>query len=537
MLSIRSHPWTSLAGLFVALAWLAVLPGREAQAQEIAQAGPQPGPQSEIDTLKKQVQELQERIGQLKPPAASRRVAPTGESGAAVSGVPGIPFEPPVGPVHYTPTIPDWFQKVRIYGDIGIRAEIMHNVAHLTGEDMYRTRYRLRVFGYYQPNPYWEGGFRIANADPRYPGTGWETFGQTQSPGEVSGPEAGSGRSGFVTFDRMFINWTPNRWVKIQTGKQELPFWKPWMVWGSSVWHDDDVQPAGFAEKFNLPTVGALKSMRLTFGQFHLGQAQSSRTDARGFNINPTSGSTLWGSQISGLVAARPDLDVAFGLGFFAFDNLNTFARGSPVAVTTGYRNIGTNQLLSSTPATSGTFACTSHASVVGSVRANEPGASPNPRTIGLCDRFLSQYKLLNAGIEFYWKTRIPVRFAIDTVYNLGAERRRPDADKLAFAGLTHISVGSFREPGEMQFGAGYYWGQADATWINYADDDYLNTNVNTIMFNWKWKIFRDVTLVWDNYIRRWNDSQLAVEQAIVPNATSGNATFTSSRLTAVLNF
>jgi exonuclease V gamma subunit len=71
-----------------------------------------------------------------------------------------------------------------------------------------------------------------------------------------------------------------------------------------------------------------------------------------------------------------------------------------------------------------------------------------------------------------------------------------------------------------------------------YADDDYLNTNVNTIMFNWKWKIFPDVIVVWDNYIRRWNDSQLATLQGIVPSAENGgNATFTSSRITFVVSF
>lgn len=500
---------------------------------QFTQPGPEPATQTEVQDLKKEVQELKERIGKFKPASDQKAAEPRA-------------FEAPGGPIGVSPAASDWLQKVRIYGDVGVRAEMMANVAHMTGEDMYRTRYRLRIFGYVQPNPYWEAGFRIANADPRYPGTGWESFGQTNSPGEASGPEAGSGRSGFVTFDRMFVNWTPNRWFKLQTGKQELPFWKPWMVWGSSVWHDDDVQPAGFAEKFNLPNVGQFRNLRLTFGQFHLGQALSSRTTARGFQISPTQGTTLWGSQISGTVAPRPDLDVAFGIGFFAFDNLNSFAQGVPVAVTTGYRGVHTNQLLTATTGTLATgtaagtaaaplqpHACSSHPSVAGSVRAGATG----DRTIGRCDRYLSQYKLLNTGVEFNFKTKIPVRFAIDTVYNFGAERRRPDADKLAFAGLTHISVGSFREPGEWQFGAGYIWGQADATWMNYADDDYLNTNVNTIMFNWKWKVFKDVVLVWDNYIRRWNDSQLAVEQGNVPNETVGNATFSSSRLTWVVSF
>ena len=499
--------------LFLILGGIMALVPIDSWAQ-FGQPGPEPATQAEVQDLKKEVQELKERIGKFKPASDQKAAEPRA-------------FEAPVGPIGVSPTASDWLQKVRIYGDMGVRAEFQHNVAHLTGEDTYRTRYRLRIFGYVQPNPYWEAGFRISNGDPRYPSTGWETFGQTQSPGEVSGPEAGSGRSGFVTFDRMFVNWTPNRYVKIQTGKQELPFWKPWMVWGSSVWHDDDVQPAGFAEKFNLPSFGPFKNMRLTLGQFALGQASSSRSGISGFQVNGL-GSSLWGQQISGMVSPRQDLDVAFGVGFFVFDNLNGFAKGIPAAMTAGvYRNRNTNQMFSSTPGgPGGPFGCTPFAGT-SAVTAARP----------VCDRFLSDYRILNTGIEFNFKTKIPVRFAIDTAYNFGAARRRPDADKLAFAGLTHVSVGSFREPGEMQFGAGYYWGQADATWAVYADDDYLNTNVNTIMFNWKWKMFREVTLVWDNYIRRWNDSQLAVEQGIVPGDGSGNATFTSSRLTWVVTF
>lgn len=499
----RMGKWANLAGFFVALGWLTTVSGIEVQAQETAQAQLQPGRESEIDELKKQVQELQKRIGVIEGERAQL------ETKAA--------------------TPPGWTQKIRIFGDMGIRAEIMHNVAHLTGTDTYRTRYRLRINGAYQVNEYWETGFRIMNADPRYPTTGWETFGQTRSPGDASGPESGSGRSGFVNFDRMYINWTPNRWVKIQTGKQELPFWKPWMVWGSSVWHDDDLQPAGFAEVFRFPAFGSMKSMKLVFSQFALSQMTTSTTNLPQFQTNGL-GSSMWGAQLSGVVAATPDLDVGWGIGFYAFDNLNGFAKGIPQAMTAGtYNNRSTNTVLAANPSLSGGYLnCSPFAGLQGAPTA------PN----NSCNRYLSEWRLVNAGVELHTKGRVPIIFSADVVNNFGAvEDKVRGAGKRGLAWEVHASVGSFREPGEFQFGAGYYWGQADATWAVWADDDYLNTNVNTAMFNIKWKIFKDVLLVWDNYIRRWNDSQLAELQGIVPADGSGNATFSSSRLTWVVSF
>jgi hypothetical protein len=481
--------------------WLAIPPFALAQ---VPPSAPPPSPpsvatqaqpvsQAELEELKSRVQRLQEQIE-----AAQKEVKPPQ---------------------------PTFRQKVQITGDMGYRYEGMWNVAHMTGEDSYRPRYRLRINGYYQVNPFWEAGFRIMNADPRYPSTGWETFGQSPSPNEFSGPESGSGRSGFVNFDRMFIRWTPTQWFQFQMGKNEIPIWKPWMVWGSSVWHDDDVQPAGTFETFILPSVGALKNLRLVFGQVHLDQYLSSSTNTT-FRVSPTRGAHLWVNQISGVVAPTPDLDISWGLGYYVFDNIGNFARGVPQAMTAGtYRNRSTNiarRAGAFTPAQN-FLNCSPFASLL--------------NTLPACDRYLSEYRLGNASIEFYWKAKYPVRFAADVVYNFGAAEYLPGQGKRGLAWLTHFSVGSFREPGEMQFGAGYYWGQADATWAVYADDDYLNTNVNTAMFNWKWKIFKDVIVVWDNYIRRWNDSQLAIMQGIVPNAAEGNATFTSSRITFVVSF
>lgn len=488
--------------LVAAAVWFGVGTESAAQVERTAPAPPQPLAQAELEELKERVKKLQEQIEAVQKPA-----------------------KPPEA---------EWRQKVRISGDMGYRYEAIVNVAHLTGEDSYRPRFRLRISGFYAPNPYWETGFRIMNADPRYPSTGWETFGQSPSPNEFSGPESGSGRSGFVNFDRMYIKWTPTQWFQFQMGKAEIPVWKPWMVWGSSVWHDDDVQPAGTFEIFNVPTFGAVRKLRVVFGQVHLDQYLSSRTTDPSFMVRPTRGAHLWIQQISGVVAAAPDLDVSWGVGYYVFDSINGFARGSPQAMTAGtYRNRSTNVALRAfdnptarggTPTSSNFLNCSPFAS----------GLNSLPQ----CDRYLSEWRLGNASLEVYWKAKWPVRWAADVVYNFGAKEYRPGQGARGLGWLTHASVGSFREPGEMQFGAGYYYGEADSTWAVYADDDYLNTNVNTAMFNWKWKIFRDVIVVWDNYIRRWNDSQLAVLQGIVPvESAGGNATFTSSRITFVVSF
>ena len=408
-------------------------------------------------------------------------------------------------------------QKIRLFGDVGYRYEYMDNANHLEGFTRYRPRYRLRINGYYKVNQYWEAGFRIMNADPRYPSTGWETFGQSPSPGEISGPESGSGRSGFVNFDRMYLNWTPNRWFKFQMGKQAIPIWKPWMVWGSSVWHDDDVQPAGTAEIFTLPAIGPFKSLKLVLGQFHLVEIQSTTTDTVSAMVSPTRGAHLWVQQLSGVTPLAPRLDFNWGVGFYMFDRLNSFANGTPQAMTAGtFRGRSTNQV----------------------VQGNCSPFGEDSRGPKCTEGYLSDWLLGNTSVELVWKRENTIRWAFDVVNNFGAkEDPARGRGKQGLAWLTHASYGDFREPGKIQFGAGYYWGQADATWAVYADDDYLNTNVNTIMFNVKWRIFKDVLVVWDNYIRRWNDPEIPIVQGIVPNAQEGNATFSSTRLTFVVSF
>lgn len=415
-------------------------------------------------------------------------------------------------------------QKLRFSGDVGYRFEYMRNVAHLDTEHSYRNRYRLRIEGKYQPNPEWELGFRITNADPRYPSTGWESFGQSPSPGEVAGPEAGSGRSGFVNFDRAYLNWKPASWFQLRLGKQEIPIWKPWAVWRSSVWHDDDVQPAGTAEIVSFPSFGAMKSLRLVAGQYYLDQI---------ITTDPARGATLFVNQVNGVLGFGESVDVSWGVGFHVFHNLDGFAAGRPQAMTAGvYRNRSTNVALRSP-----SNAASRGGPPDGTNDLNCSAFSSGSNSLPACERYNSKFRLGNAGIELLLKSKLPIRLTFDAAYNFGATAYRPGGKAPALAWLTHVSAGDFKEPGQVQLGAGFYYGQADATWAVYADDDYLNTNVQTVMVNAKWRVIKDVLVVWDTYVRRWVSPELAVMQGIVPDTASGNAAFVSSRFTAVASF
>ncbi|MBI5477425.1 MAG: putative porin [Deltaproteobacteria bacterium] len=428
----------------------------------------------------------------------------------------------PPAPATAAPTL---LQKLKLSGDVGYRFEYMRNVAHLSTEHTYRNRYRLRLAGKFEPAPEWEVGFRIANADPRYPSTGWETFGQSPSPGEVAGPEAGSGRSAFVNFDRAYVNWRPFTWAQLQLGKQEMPIWKPWAVWRSSVWHDDDVQPAGTAEIFTLPHGGRLKSLKVVAGQYLLEQLFVASSGRRG--------AMLFVNQLSGVVGLGDRVDVSWGVGFNLFDDVDRFARGTPQAMTAGtYRNRATNVALRS-PTNDATHG--GPADETNSLNCSPFSSGSN--TLPACARYNSKFQVGNAALEVLVRLPLPLRLTFDAAYNFGAVPYQPGAEAPALAWLAHASLGDFKKAGEFQVGAGFYWGQADATWGVYADDDYLNTNVRTLMFNLKWRVLQDVLLVWDNYARTWISPNLAVMQGIVPDTVTGNAVFLSSRVTIVASF
>lgn len=468
----KRHGW--LGAVVVAIAFVvASLMGGAAQAQSA---------QEEIDAIKKRLGQLEEKQKKMS-----------------------------------------WAEKLKFSGQIGLRTEYIANEDFKTDQDRWRQRARLRFQTTYDVNEQFMAGFRLTTGDPKFPSTGWENLGGGNTGADTTGAENSFSKFR-INFDRMWMTWKPNQTLKFSAGKFELPFFKPQAIWGSGIWFDDDVQPSGIAETINLPTGGALKSLRLTFGQFVL---QEFRENISGINR----GAGMFGQQISGSLVPTPDVDVKFGLGFYLFDNSARLARstGGVHTIDSGvYNSRFTNRTVSLTNA---------------NITAGSSG-SPNC-TVGTCTHFVSDYHLLNPSLQVDFKGGpLPVTFTVDYVNNLGAE-----SDPLTKSGkknnsvLGWLSVGSTKDPGNWRLGYGYYYSQADSALAMFVDDDYQFTNVKSHMIDFQYRIWKDVLLQWDTYIQRFEDSQLAGIQGLATlHAATGDGGFDNptkfrSRLSLLVNF
>jgi hypothetical protein len=426
-----------------------------------------------------------------------------------------------------------WTEKLKISGQLGLRTEFITNENFNTGdEERWRERVRIRLQFTYDVNPQFMAGFRLSTGDPRFPSTGWETFG-----GGTSGSGTNVTADGFensssrfrVGFDRAWVTWKPTSALKLNFGKFELPFFKPQAVWGSGIWWDDDVQPTGASQTLSIPTGGALKSLRLTFGEFLF---QELRDD-----LNPARGSGWVGGQLSGTVAPTPDVDVTSGVGFYSFMNPHRLVQGGTGGMITldsgNYNNRYTNRT---------TF------------RGFAPSANCGNSFTTNCGDLVSEYQLLNLSFQGDIKTgRYPILLTADYVNNLGAS-----ADPLTKTGhknnafIVGAAVGSTTDPGNWRFGYWYYYSQADSALAMFADDDYQFTNVKSHIIDLQVRLWKGVLLQWDNYLQKFEDSQLANMQGIPAGtgctaAGSGGAgtgcTFFSdplkwrSRISVLVNF
>jgi hypothetical protein len=392
----------------------------------------------------------------------------------------------------------EWAQKLKLSGQLGLRTEFINNENFNTSEERWRQRVRIRLQATYDVNEQFMMGFRLSTGDPRFPTTGWETFG-----GGSSGSGTGAGATtpdGFensssrfrVGFDRAWITWKPTSALKLDFGKFGLPFFKPQAVWGSGIWWDDDLQPTGAAQTISLPAGGALKSLKLTLGQFLF---QELRGD-----FDPERGSGWLGSQLSGVVAPTPAVDVSAGLGFYSFLNPHRLAQAGSsgmIVLDSGvYNNRRTN-------------------------RTTHQASVPSPNCFNVfttsCQRFVSEYQLLNLSLQGDIKTgRYPILLTADYVNNLGAHNDpRSQTGQKNQAFIVGAAMGSTKDPGNWRLGYWYYYSQADSALSMFNDDDYQFTNVKSHIIDFQVRLWKGVLLQWDNYLQKFEDSQLANLQGI----------------------
>lgn len=400
----------------------------------------------------------------------------------------------------------EFLSKFRFAGQLALRSEYIANENFSTNEERWRQRFRLRAGFTYNPVDPFQIGVRLSSGDPKFPSTGWETFGSSGGVGED--PEGNSSKVR-MNLDRVFMSYTAPQYLTVTAGKFEFPFFKPQAVWGSGIFVDDDVQPAGVAETFQVPDAGPFRWLRLTFGQFVLEEIQTKGT---------LRGSGWIGQQVSGKVSLAQQTDLTGGVGYYEFFQPDKIARGVPIFLSSGkYNNRFTN-------------------------RAVGPGGSlncTNNSTTGMstCTGFLSEFRIIQPNLQLTTQLGgIPLLMTVDYVNNLGAKSepatgRGPKNN----AFLAFVAVGSSENPRELRVGAGYYYSQADSVLSVYADDDYQFTNIKTFIIDFQYRIWKNVLIQWDTYIQRFEDPTLAFAQGIT--SPFDNPTKIRSRISTLVNF
>lgn len=453
-----------LVRIFLAVALMTPGLGTLAQAQQSAQ--------EEIDAIKKRVQQLEE--AQKKTEQAT-----------------------------------SFLSKFKFSGQLGLRSEYINNEDFTTNKERWRQRFRLRAGFTHNPVDPFQIGVRLSSGDPKFVSTGWETFGSSGG-GVGEDPEANTSKVR-INLDRVFMKYTAPKYLTVTAGKFEFPFFKPQAVWGSGIFFDDDVQPTGAAETFQVPDVGPFKWVRLTLGQFVLEELQANKGGLRGDGWH--------GEQISAKLPIASQTDLTGSFGYYEFFQPSKIARGVGGFLSSGkYNNRFTNRAVTA----GGSLNCTNNSTT----------------GVSTCAGFLSQFRIIQPNIQLNSQVAgIPILASFDYINNLGAnsEPAATGRGKKNNAYLAWISVGSTQNPGDIRAGYGYYYSQADSTLSVFADDDYQFTNVKSHIIDLQYRIWKDVLIQWDNYVQRFEDPSLAFAQGIT--SPFDNPTKFRSRISMLVNF
>jgi hypothetical protein len=140
-------------------------------------------------------------------------------------------------------------KRLQFFGDIRLRyesraASSTFPIAAVEGaseEQLDRFRYSVRVGIRGDLPAHWFYGLRLeTSANPR---SAWVTFGNNNS--NSGGGAAPYGKVG-IFVGQAYLGWKATPWLTLQAGKMPNPVFTTPMVW------DSDINPEGFAERFNV---------------------------------------------------------------------------------------------------------------------------------------------------------------------------------------------------------------------------------------------------------------------------------------------
>lgn len=182
--------------------------------------------------------------------------------------------------------------QLKFSGDMRLRQENFFNKS-LNVVDRSRQRYRLR-FGVTGTIQDITAAFRLAS------GTG-EQVSTNQTFGNAFGEKG-------IFIDQAYLSWKAQEHIRLTGGRMANPFWRNY---SSDIVWDDDVNPEGIAEQFDLPA-GDRLALFANFAQMPIYEISGSSQDP-----------WVFGNQIGTGIKLTEDTGIKAGFSYYGFINEN----------------------------------------------------------------------------------------------------------------------------------------------------------------------------------------------------------------------
>lgn len=379
--------------------------------------------------------------------------------------------------------------KLKFSAEVGFRSEFIANENFAETEAIKRDdrrlrwRTRLRFGAESQLTKPLLLGLRLSTGDNGYPSTGWSSLNDDL-------------RRDLIQVDRAFVKWQAGDALQLRFGIDSNPLFTPTeLVW------DSDVQTAGLGEVVTIGKTG----FAIAAGQFMLRELRSSKPD------NENNAFLL----VQGLSYTPPlePVKLTFGASYYHYTNPDALAR----AVQSGELDVDfkTNRF----------------------DPAGRTIPKPGDAVATIPVDYFSNFRILAFGLKAEAEA-VPLSFVAEVATNLGARKDASagaayDAKQnLGVAGL--LRYGRDKEAWDWRVGAGFFHIQADSVVAAYNSDDLQQTNVNSIPIELQLRFPGGVKLVWDTYIQKKIDTDLASNGGVVH---AENATKVRTRLSVLGSF
>ena len=232
--------------------------------------------------------------------------------------------------------VSSWVNSLQFFGDGRLRYEWRSGTGNLAGSGAYdnadldRFRYRLRfgVKGDFLEN--FSYGLRLET------GTKGNSANVTMGGQGFSGSPWAKGGSDAIELGQFWAQYKAADWLTLIGGRFETPFINYQMGW------KDDINPEGFAQKFQLKT--AKVDYFLTLGEFTYNNSVTQNSFGSGVVSNSVD-TWLLGIQGGGTIKLTKDISVRLAPAFYIYTNPDQTTKGVFAPTLAGGNITGVNKL------------------------------------------------------------------------------------------------------------------------------------------------------------------------------------------------